>query len=202
MSQEKTKKTLREKRAEKRSEEILAAAFYFFATKGYDQTSMEEIAEAALLTRAGLYKYFSDKPSLLGELRRKKVDELKTRLEQHLTELSSFQEVLHYLIKEVLIFQRENQGAFRLMFSAGSLVELKKERAFEPLGDLLRTLLGQAQRQGHISQELTIDELIPFIASIFFKNDVSINLLGHEPETSPERDLWLIERLLLKGISP
>ncbi len=195
-------KSLREKRAEKRKEEILEAAFGFFASKGYDQTSMEEIAEAALLTRAGLYKHFSDKASLLGDLRKWKVQALRQRLEHSLKDKKSFEEKLHCYIAQILIFQTENQGAFRVLFTASNLSELREERAFEPIGDFLRQILGEAQKLGKVSKDLKIDELAPLVASIFFKNDLAQNLLGYKSETTLERDIWLLERLLLKGIQP
>jgi AcrR family transcriptional regulator len=195
-------KTLREKRNEKRKEEILEAAFGFFASKGYDQTSMEEIAEAALLTRAGLYKHYSDKASLLGALRAWKINELQQRLEHSLKDIKSFEEKLHCYIAQILIFQNENQGAFRVLFTASKLTELKSERAFEPIGDFLRQILGEAQKLGKVSTELRVDELAPLIASIFFKNELAQNLLGYKSETTLERDIWLLERLLLKGIQP
>jgi AcrR family transcriptional regulator len=116
--------TLREKRQEKRTQEILEAALKLFDEKGYAGASMEDIAAASLLTRAGLYKYFADKAKLLGALRTWKIRVLQERLEKGLESSNSLKEKVHVITRETLAFQNDNRGFFRLLFSAGSLAEL------------------------------------------------------------------------------
>lgn len=48
-----------------REEQIVALAAALFAEKGYDATSLREIAEAAGITKAALYYWFPEKESLL-----------------------------------------------------------------------------------------------------------------------------------------
>jgi AcrR family transcriptional regulator len=48
--------------------EIKDAAFILFATKGYHDTSMKEIAEVVGLNKATLYFYFSNKAQLFTEI--------------------------------------------------------------------------------------------------------------------------------------
>lgn len=196
------KKSLREQRAEKRINEILEAALYFFTTKGYEQTSMEEIAKEALLTRAGLYKYFSDKASLLSSLRQSKVQELQRRLERSLKDQNDCEEKLKIYIQVIYAFQTEHPGAFRVMFSAASIPELRQENAFKPINTYLLEILNEAQSLGKMTKDISVDELSPMIASLFLKNDIAQNLLGYSYEARLERDIWLLERLLLKGIQP
>jgi AcrR family transcriptional regulator len=47
---------------------VLDAALSLFVTQGYDETSMDDIASAAGLTKGAVYFYFKDKLSLLGAL--------------------------------------------------------------------------------------------------------------------------------------
>ncbi|MFK8030161.1 MAG: TetR/AcrR family transcriptional regulator [Gammaproteobacteria bacterium] len=48
--------------------QVLDAALELFVTKGFDGTSMDDIATQASLTKGALYFYFKDKLSLLDEL--------------------------------------------------------------------------------------------------------------------------------------
>lgn len=47
---------------------LLAAATRLFAEKGYDRTSVQEIVEAAGVTKGALYHYFGSKDDLLHEV--------------------------------------------------------------------------------------------------------------------------------------
>lgn len=51
-----------------RKETILHLARHLFATKGYAETSMDDIAQAAKLQKASLYHYFAGKYELLQQM--------------------------------------------------------------------------------------------------------------------------------------
>lgn len=57
-------KTRREREKQARYDAILDAAELVFAEKGYDRTSMDDIARTASLSRALLYVYFKDKAAI------------------------------------------------------------------------------------------------------------------------------------------
>ena len=56
---------LRERNRKKRHDHIVATAWSLFSTKGYDATSVEEIAEAAEVSVGTLYNFFGTKGALL-----------------------------------------------------------------------------------------------------------------------------------------
>jgi AcrR family transcriptional regulator len=58
---------LREKKAKKTRERILEEALLLFKRDGYEQTSMEAIAEAAEVSPSTLYRYFLSKDLILLE---------------------------------------------------------------------------------------------------------------------------------------
>ena len=49
---------------------ILKASRQLFSIKGYEETTMEDVAARAEVSKATLYNYFPGKDSLLMELRR------------------------------------------------------------------------------------------------------------------------------------
>lgn len=57
-------KTRREREKQARYDTILDAAELVFAEKGYERTSMDDIARTASLSRALLYVYFKDKAAI------------------------------------------------------------------------------------------------------------------------------------------
>lgn len=56
---------LREKKAEKTRKQILSMALQLFKRDGYEQTTMEAIAEAAEVSPSTLYRYFPSKDLIL-----------------------------------------------------------------------------------------------------------------------------------------
>jgi AcrR family transcriptional regulator len=192
--------TLREKRQEKRTQEILEAALKLFDEKGYAGASMEDIAEASLLTRAGLYKYFPDKANLLGTLRTWKINVLQERIEKELEKSKTLEQKIHVVTKETLLFQNDNRGFFRLLFSAGSLVELDPDETFAELSVLMTSVIAKGIEDGEIAAFAPAEELTMLLVSLLFKNSIKRNVLGYEPPTSLEQDTALIEHVFLRGI--
>lgn len=54
-----------ERRPEERPQELLEAALQVFARNGYRNTTLDEVAEAAGVTKGAIYHYFDTKESLL-----------------------------------------------------------------------------------------------------------------------------------------
>jgi len=59
---------LRQKHKQRRATQVLDAAEALFATRGYEATLIEEIAESASVAPATIYNNFATKPNLLMEL--------------------------------------------------------------------------------------------------------------------------------------
>ena len=67
------------------AQEVLSESSTLFAERGYYAVAMEDIASAANLSRATLYRYFSTKDKILAELTRLAV----TEIEEHAAALPS-----------------------------------------------------------------------------------------------------------------
>lgn len=59
-------------------EQLLDAAYHLFSTKGYENTTLSDIASEAGLTRGAVYWHFQDKQDLLNQLVIQIMNELKT----------------------------------------------------------------------------------------------------------------------------
>lgn len=63
--------TLRERRADRTRGEIESAAIALFVAQGYEATSMEQVADAAGVSRRTLYRYFDTKHDIVFEAPRR-----------------------------------------------------------------------------------------------------------------------------------
>ena len=113
-------------------EKIIKAAIKVFAAKGYDGASMDEIAQAARLTKPMIYYHFKNKKSLYLYLLESHVERFYSRLQDILSSPRDHRQILSMLIDyydesfrtnpEMLqLFQRETAGNGRfLKFLAGN----------------------------------------------------------------------------------
>ena len=111
-------------------ERIRAVAMALFSERGYEKTSLREIAERLGVTKAALYYHFRTKEDIVVSLSddlRRGIDDIVTwaeqappgpeRAEQILRRYSN---LLHSLGRDMVRFWHENQPAFRdLGFGAG-----------------------------------------------------------------------------------
>jgi AcrR family transcriptional regulator len=74
----------RAKEKQKRADSILDAAEQVFFSKGFNQTSMNEIAQGAQLSRALLYVYFTDKAAIMRSIMLRAAKNMEARFQQAL----------------------------------------------------------------------------------------------------------------------
>ncbi|HEX4309245.1 MAG TPA: TetR/AcrR family transcriptional regulator [Acidobacteriaceae bacterium] len=74
--------TLHGRRKQQTRGEIIRAAFELFGRDGYEEVSMESVADAAGVSRATLFNYFPQKELILREIAAARVEKLKRILEE------------------------------------------------------------------------------------------------------------------------
>ncbi len=100
-----------------RYETILAAASRAFAEKGYETTSITEIARAADVSDGLIYKYFSNKRDLLEHVLRKFYERVIEDLGAKVARGKGFREQLYILISEHLSTFVAERNLCRLFIS-------------------------------------------------------------------------------------
>jgi AcrR family transcriptional regulator len=78
----------REQQKRGRERRILLAATHFFSTKGYAETTMEDVAASARLAVGTLYNYFRSKPELLLAILQRETEELLAAAQQRVDDPS------------------------------------------------------------------------------------------------------------------
>ncbi|MBY0222475.1 TetR/AcrR family transcriptional regulator [Sporosarcina aquimarina] len=122
--------SLRQKKIAKKKEDILRTAVSILAEKGYQGTTMEEIASSLLMTKGSVYYYFKDKQDLLYQsqlmLLQQSLINIKTIQQENLPVVDRFKKamVAHitYLLDEKSGF--EMMVKLEQIFSTEQLEEI------------------------------------------------------------------------------
>jgi len=144
----------RERKKRETRNRILDAALSLFQSYGFDDTSIDQIAEAADISRGTFFNYFGTKESVLHELARIEIAELSRRAETDLVELPSpvarIRRLMHILVQDTRAFSRVTRYVL-----IQNLQHPAQEDAFDlHLGALLNRLVQQAQAAGEIRADL------------------------------------------------
>ena len=112
---------LRERKAERSRERIVTEAMTFFARNGYEETTMEQIAEAADLSPSTLYRYFPTKDSIV--------------LASFTSNTARFAEIFALRVKEMTVERALAEAIYAVL----AVEDLNPKHAL-----LVRSILGQS----------------------------------------------------------
>src|SRR5215217_5871755 len=94
-------------------ERVLREAHALFGERGFAEVSMQQIADAAGMTKAALYYHFRNKEDLFAQVVRRDIDRFIGGVTAELDGVDSFQEQLERLAKFAFRATRSDLG--RLM---------------------------------------------------------------------------------------
>jgi AcrR family transcriptional regulator len=126
--------------ADERRQAILAAAQDVFAGRGYHGSSIDEIAQAAGISKALIYEHFPSKKDLHASLLEMHVHELFRRLAANAGTDEPGDVRLRNGLDAFLGWAEEQRGAFRMMF---------RDAADPEVADVVRQVQGQATAAVH-----------------------------------------------------
>src|ERR1700716_3978731 len=106
--------------APRRRRQLLDVALRVFAERGYHPTSMNDLAEAAGVTKPVLYQHFRSKRALYLELLEDVGEQLRAAIDKATTEASTPREQVHAGFRAYFQFVAEQQLAFQLLFGGGA----------------------------------------------------------------------------------
>jgi AcrR family transcriptional regulator len=155
--------SLREQKKVRARSDILAAANRLIARKGYENTTMREIADAANLSYQTLYNYFPSK-ALIVQAMLTDVDQLDTRVAAIIAGSGGVIGKLHQIIKHYfdLVAHRERalwrEIVLEVIKNAPEYLALQALKASAGF-DVLRTVLQDAQTAGELDPYVDADLL-------------------------------------------
>ncbi len=115
--------------AERRRRQLLDVALEVFATRGFDATSMEDIAEAAGVTKPLLYQHFDSKRALYLEI----IRDVSMGLIGHVTSATSAagspRQQVEQGFSAYFAFVLQHRNAFRVLFGRSASHDEELSRA-------------------------------------------------------------------------
>jgi AcrR family transcriptional regulator len=165
---------LRQKQKERRRRDILDAAAQLLAAQGYEETSIEEIAERAQVGVGTVYNYFHSKAELLMALFGQGADELLEQGEAivHNPPPDPVEAVAALLCRhfegvagryDKALFREFLARTFTRDFGYGGVMATLAGR----LAAQVKELLEQLQKRGQIAPEVRTDEAAGALYSLF-----------------------------------
>ena len=106
--------------AARRRRQLLDVALRTFADRGYHETSMNDLAEAAGVTKPVLYQHFRSKRALYLELLEDVGGRLRDAIEKATAEAGGPREQVHAGFRAYFTFVAVQKPAFQLLFGGGA----------------------------------------------------------------------------------
>ncbi|MCX7856379.1 MAG: TetR/AcrR family transcriptional regulator [Deltaproteobacteria bacterium] len=130
---------------------VLNAAASLFSRKGYLETTIDEIAVAAGITKGGIYYYFDSKADILYSICSSYIDNDIDVLEQIVDSISSYEDKLRYIVKNhITHYSRQQNFAKTLLHESYNLpksllqeIKKKERKYYEMVLNIINGILGE-----------------------------------------------------------
>ncbi|MFI8212509.1 TetR/AcrR family transcriptional regulator [Streptomyces werraensis] len=145
---------------------LLAAATRLFAEQGYDRTSVQEIVEAAGVTKGALYHYFGSKDDLLHEVYARVLRLQQERLDRFADADEPIEKRLRGAAADVVVTTIENLDDasifFRSMHHLGPEKNKQVRAERRRYHERFRALIEEGQREGVFSTATPADLVVDY----------------------------------------
>ena len=181
----------------------LEAAIILFGKKGYNGTSTLEIAKAAGVSQATVFKYFRTKEDLLISIIAPILPRLFSNFLGRIKNINTItvKEIIHYIVRDRFRFMKENKEIIKIIFSEVltneqlkqkiiiGVEEVFKERRLDEFFEYVK------ENNPEINKELALPEIMRAISgaliTYFIQRFIVFDGVTCETE---EHDLEMIER--------
>ena len=162
-----------------RMAEILRAARAIFARKGFYETTVDDIAKAADVSKGTIYLYYSSKNDIYWAALKDGIRELHEKLKVEMDRAITVAEKVQTYIEVKIEYYQENHEFFKIYFSefGNSMchpVQMQKEfkELYRKQAELVRVVLEQGMR------EKTVRPLPP-LATAYAISDLTRCVITH-----------------------
>lgn len=131
---------------------LMAAATRLFSERGYDRTSVQEIVEAAGVTKGALYHYFGSKDDLLHEIYGRLLRLQQERLDTYADAQEPVEQRLRRAAADVVVTTIDNLDDARIFFRSMHQLSPEKQKQVRAerrrYHERFRDLVAEGQRSG------------------------------------------------------
>lgn len=189
---------LTEEEQAKRRREIFNAAVNIFLEKGFQETSMQEIAEVAGMGKSTLYDYFKTKDEILVFVFVEELNKLTFRAKKIASQNLPAERRLRQILEMHLSYLVENKDLFLRLSMEVQRISLGSQKRIQAgryvYQDLLREIIEEGICEG------TFRKVEPLLAARLLMNTLLPVIYASRPTGTPEEMLKEAMDIFLKGM--
>lgn len=192
----------RERHRTEMRERIFRAALELFAQRGYLETTVENITEAADVGKGTFFNYFPTKEHVLAHYGEERVQEIERSLERARSGKETILAVLKDLATDLAGQSSESPDLLRSVFAANlscAPVRAELQKRIQRARELLGEIFALGQKGGEIRRDLSPSELARLIRLIFMGVTIAWALNPDAPLRGTAEDVW---ELLSPSLQP
>ncbi|MBU0558122.1 MAG: TetR/AcrR family transcriptional regulator [Bacteroidetes bacterium] len=198
----------KEREREFKRNEIIEAAVSIFASKGYEHTTLDEIAEAAEFGKGTIYNYFKNKEELYMGILEESMSDFYYAVKEIDESTTTFFEFITRLTKEMLIYLKENSSKFiMIMHMRFSLTKQKKfelsqifiqhQKAIESIA---ANKIKSAMKKGEIGEDDNPARIFNLYRGLVFSHIHNLHNCGLNLDFDVEKEAEFVNNFLLNGL--
>ncbi|WP_019849943.1 TetR/AcrR family transcriptional regulator [Desulfitobacterium sp. PCE1] len=194
----KTPKHIQEKKDAKKHH-ILDTALKLFALKGFENTSIQDICQAAEVSVGSMYFYFPSKEHIYEEVYSRINNESLQHLERAIDGAANLEEIIQKVIETIVLsaLPDRTEAQFFLANRTMSNLKIKRDDSLQKFARWFKTVLDEAVENGEFNPQNTELAAVSFIygtyQSVRYWNVFQL-------ETSPEEMIDTLYTYHSKGL--
>ena len=196
--------SLRERKKIATKMKIIEKAVELFKKNGYDQTSMEEIAESCMLSKGTIYNYFAEKRQLVAEY-----FELffkQSAVGYIAGSNKSIVDDFKYIAEFYLKIATENKDLAKIYFTSKNVAGFVENQSLNKpdfnehsMGNVIYQRLKKAQNENEIKKDISVLLVTKIFRTIIM--NIMLNTLAENPaELNPDEMITQAYDLFFNGI--
>jgi len=183
--------------------QILLPAINLFQTRGFEETSMEEIARQAYITKRTLYKYFPVKEAIIEEYIRQTLSSKNEERTRHLLKLKGLEKRVTWYLRELMEGVMREPVLFEkyLVYLMQKMVSPVPDRGRKPSGAAgpVLVIIEKGLEEGEINRNLPLPVIIDLFLFAFVE---TAKIYYADPESFSLKDsVRTTAGLFTKGVS-
>lgn len=187
--------------------EIVNSAVILFAEKGYENSTLDEIAERAEFGKGTIYKYFENKEEIYSSIIENIFSEYYNNLRSISSKTGNLKDFLSEMTRLLFRFANENKAEFSVFVRVAAnvfddywIIKTEQIKSLDyKIKDLFKSRIQQALQNKEV-KELDAERFIMLynftVMNYFYK------ILRHDSfdETNLEKEVLFVLNILLQGI--
>lgn len=183
----------RERHRTEMRERIFLAALEIFAQRGYLETTVEDITEAADVGKGTFFNYFPTKEHVLAQYGEERIQEIERSLERARAGKETVLAVLKDLATDLAGQSSESPDLIRSVFAANlscAPVRAELQKRIQRARELLSEIFKLGQQRGEIRRDLSSPELARLIRLIFMGVTIAWAINPDAPLRGTAEEVW------------